>query len=303
MTSTTINDLPLQTDASLNDYFQLLKPRVMLLVVFTGFAGLWLAPGHVHPLLSFVAVLCIALSAGGAGAINMWWERGIDAKMRRTQNRPLPMGRVTPDDALALGIMCIGASVALMGLALNWVAGGLLLTAALFYIFIYTIWLKPRTPQNIVIGGAAGAFPPMIGWAAVTGDVTLAPLLLFLIIFFWTPPHFWALSLYAQTDYDKAGIPMLPNVAGEAVTKNQMLLYTLALIPLSFALYFIGLGSVLYLAGAALLNALFLVAAIRVHRDKSNHDNYQRAKQMFGYSIFYLFMMFLLLMLDHGLMR
>jgi protoheme IX farnesyltransferase len=218
--------------ASLGDFVALLKPRVMSLVVFTGIVGLLLAPGAVHPLLAAVAVLCIAVGAGAAGAINMWYDRDIDALMARTRERPIPAGRVTPAVALGLGISLAVASVAIMGLALNWVAAGLLAFTIFFYVVVYTIGLKRRTPQNIVIGGAAGAFPPMIGWAAVSGELTLAPFILFAIIFLWTPPHFWALALFRRGDYDKAGIPMLPVVAGEAVTRRQILVYTLSPAPL-----------------------------------------------------------------------
>jgi len=270
----------------------------MLLVVFTGLCGLLLAPTAIHPFLAAIAVFCIALSAGGAGAINMYLERDKDALMNRTRGRPLPMGRIAPDDALGLGIFCIGASVSIMGLAVNWLAAELLAAAALFYIFIYTIWLKPRTAQNIVIGGAAGAFPPMIGWAVATGYVTLAPCILFLIIFMWTPPHFWALSLYAREDYARAGFPMLPVVAGEQATKFQMLIYTLLLLPLTLMPSFIGLTGKVYFAGAVVLGALFVLSALRVWQDKNNASNYKSARQMFGYSIFYLFMIFLLMVLD-----
>lgn len=280
------------------DYFLLLKPRVMLLVVFTGLCGLLLAPVHIHPFLAGIAVLCIALSAGGAGAINMYLERGRDAMMIRTRGRPLPMGRVAPSDALGLGIFFVGVSTALMGLAVNWLAAGLLAAAALFYVFVYTIWLKPRTAQNIVIGGAAGAAPPMIGWVAATGHITLAPVVLFWIIFMWTPPHFWALSLYAREDYARAGFPMLPVIAGERSTKIHMLIYTLLLVPLTLVPTLLGVTGKIYFAGAALLGALFILAAVRVLRDVTNAANYKTARQMFGYSIFYLFMIFLLMVLD-----
>ncbi len=276
----------------------LLKPRVMLLVVFTGLCGLLLAPGELHPLLALIAVLSIALSAGGAGAINMWLERDKDAIMHRTRSRPLPMGKVMPDDAMVLGVFCIGAASTFMGMAVNWLAATLLLLAALFYIFIYTIWLKPRTAQNIVIGGAAGAFPPMIGWAAVTADISWAPVILFMIIFIWTPPHFWALSLYAREDYARAGFPMLPNIVGEAKTKQQMFIYTLLLWPVTLLPYFLGMTGMVYLGVSALLGGLFVLAALRVLRDNENVQNYQSARQMFGYSIFYLFMIFLIMVLD-----
>ena len=281
------------SSAGVADFFELLKPRVMTLVVFTGVAGVVLAPGHLHPFLAFVAVLCIAIGAGAAGAINMWYERDIDAIMSRTQNRPLPQGRVNPDEAVSFGVVLTILSVGLMGLALNWTAAALLAFASFFYVFIYTIWLKRRTPQNIVIGGAAGAFPPMIGWAAVTGHVSIESIVLFTIIFLWTPPHFWALALYKNADYKKAGIPMLPVVAGERVTRQQILFYTLILTPFILAPYFMHIVGMIYLAGAVALHALFILSAIRVWRDTT----FKFAKIMFGYSIFYLFGLFALMMI------
>jgi protoheme IX farnesyltransferase len=273
------------------DYFELLKPRVMSLVVFSGFAGMIVAPGHLHPVLALTAILCIAVAAGASGAINMWYERDIDAIMHRTSNRPLPEGRVDPDEALAFGVVLTIGSVALMGLAVNWVAAGLLALASFVYVFVYTIWLKRRTPQNIVIGGASGAFPPMIGWAAVTGDVSVASVLLFLLIFMWTPPHFWALALFRNEDYTRAGVPMLPVVAGERETRKQMLIYTLLLLPIAVSPYFAGIAGLPYLAGSAVLGVLFVVFAVKVCRDKTDRS----AKQMFGFSILYLFLLLSLL--------
>jgi heme o synthase len=280
--------------AEVADYVALLKPRVMSLVVFTGFVGLWLAPGHLHPFLAAVAVLAIAVAAGAAGAINMWYDRDIDAVMRRTRGRPLPAGRMAPGEALGFGVALACGSVIVMGLALNWAAAALLAVTIGFYVFVYTIWLKRRTPQNIVIGGAAGAFPPVVGWAAATGDIGLPSLLLFALVFFWTPPHFWALALYRADDYEKAGVPMLPVVAGAATTKRQMLGYTLLLWPLALAPYFIGLAGVFYLAAAFVLSLLFTAAALAVLRDPTE----AAAKRMFGFSIFYLFALFLLLAVD-----
>jgi protoheme IX farnesyltransferase len=282
--------------ADVGDYWELLKPRVMSLVVFTAFAGLWVAPGDLHPFLAFVAVLCIAVGAGAAGAINMWYDRDIDAVMRRTGGRPIPAGRVAPDDALAFGVVLSVASVLLMGVAVNWTAAAILAAANLFYVFVYTAWLKRRTPQNIVIGGAAGAFPPMIGWAAVTGDVGLAAVVLFLIIFLWTPPHFWALSLFARADYEAARIPMLPVVAGERATKRQMLWYTLALLPVAPLPSVLGVSGPLYFAGSLVLGALFVVAAVRVLQ--ADEGDQGPARRMFGYSVLYLFLVFTLLMAD-----
>ncbi|MDE1149582.1 MAG: heme o synthase [Azospirillaceae bacterium] len=275
------------------DYFALLKPRVMSLVVFSGLAGLVVAPGKLHPVLAVVALLCIAVGAGAAGAINMWYDRDIDAVMERTRGRPIPQGRVDADEALAFGVVLSVASVLLMGLAVNWVAAAILGFANAFYVLVYTMWLKRRTPQNIVIGGAAGAFPPMIGWAAVTGDVAIGPVLLFLLVFFWTPPHFWALALFRRGDYQRAGVPMLPVVAGEAVTKRHMLIYTLLLVPIAMAPHWFGVGGIAYLVGTTILSLLFVACAVRVMLDKSG--TYRAAKQMFAYSILYLFLLLAIL--------
>jgi protoheme IX farnesyltransferase len=282
--------------AGVGDYWALLKPRVMSLVVFTGFAGLWLAPGHLHPVLAGVAILCIAVGAGASGAINMWYDRDIDAVMARTQTRPLPSGRIQPSEALGFGVVLAAGSIILMGLAVNPMAAALLALTIGFYVFVYTMWLKRRTPQNIVIGGAAGAFPPMIGWAAVTGDVGWPSVALFALIFFWTPPHFWALALFRSGDYARAGVPMLPVVAGALETKKQMFLYTLVLWPVALAPYFFGLAGVAYLAAASVLSVAFTVCAVAVWRDQTD----RAAKRMFGFSILYLFLLFALLIVDHG---
>jgi protoheme IX farnesyltransferase len=281
------------------DFFALLKPRVMSLVVFTGFAGLAVAPGDLHPVLAAVAILCIAVASGAAGAINMWYDRDIDAVMERTRQRPIPTGKVEPSEALAFGVILASGAVMLMFLATNAVAAGLLAAAVLFYVFVYTVWLKRRTTQNIVIGGAAGAFPPAIGWAAVTGDVGIEAATLFLLIFFWTPPHFWALALYRKGDYAAAGVPMLPVVHGTRETKRQMLVYTVLLVALSLAPCFLGFaGWLVYGAVAAALSLIFLALAIAVWRDESDRS----AKRMFGYSIFYLFGLFAILIADNALM-
>ncbi len=283
--------------AELGDFIALLKPRVMSLVVFTGFAGLFVAPGALHPVLALTAVLCIAIGAGAAGAINMWYDRDIDARMARTCDRPVPAGRIAPGAALGFGVSLAVASVLIMGLAANLLAGALLAVSIAFYVFVYTMGLKRRTPQNIVIGGAAGAFPPLIGWAAVTGDVGIEALVLFAIIFLWTPPHFWALALYRADDYARAGVPMLPVVAGDAATRRQILAYTLALVPVTLAPAAIGEAGLAYGVGAAGLGALFTVCAIRVMRE----TGMRAAKQMFGFSILYLFAIFALLIVDRGL--
>ncbi len=276
------------------DYIALLKPRVMSLVVFTGFAGLLVAPGDIHPFLAAVAVFCIAVASGAAGAINMWYDRDIDAVMTRTRGRPIPMGKVPAAEALSFGVVLAAFAVALMGLAVNWVAAALLAAATLFYVFIYTMWLKRSTPQNIVIGGAAGAFPPMIGWAAVTGDVTWEPVVLFALIFFWTPPHFWALALYRSGDYGKAGVPMLPVVKGVRETKKQILIYTLLLQPLALAPWWLGTAGFHYAAAAFLMNLVFLAGAVAVCKDTTD----KAARRLFGYSIFYLFGLFAMLIAD-----
>ena len=280
-----------------SDYVALLKPRVMTLVVFSGAVGLFVAPGSLHPLLAVVAILCIAVGSGAAGAINMWYERDIDALMSRTANRPLPAGRVAPSDALGFATVLALFSVLLMGLATNWAAAGLLALAILFYVFVYTVWLKRRTPQNIVIGGAAGAFPPMIGWAAVTGDVSLVSLSLFAIIFLWTPPHFWALALYRSGDYERAGVPMMPVVVGAASTKRQMLAYTVALVPVSLVPFALGGAGLLYAVGVAVLGAMFVISAVGVLREPADAGD-RRERRMFGFSILYLFLVFALLLAD-----
>jgi len=282
--------------AGVADYVEILKPRVMSLVVFTALVGLVLAPGHLHPLLAIVAVLCIAVGAGSAGAINMWYDRDIDALMRRTASRPLPAGRMMPGEALGFGIVLGVGAVLMMGLAVNVLAAELLALTIAFYVFIYTIWLKRRTPQNIVVGGAAGALPPMIGWAAVTGDIGWGAIALFAVIFFWTPPHFWALSLYRTGDYAAAGVPMLPVVAGARETKRQMLVYTVVLWPAALAPWLLGIAGPVYGAGALLLSGIFTGSAVLVCRDPTDGG----ARRMFAFSLLYLFLIFSLLLVDHA---
>ncbi|MGE0714347.1 MAG: heme o synthase [Alphaproteobacteria bacterium] len=282
--------------AGVGDFLQLLKPRVMSLVVFTGLVGMVAAPGYLHPFLAAVAILCIAVGAGASGAINMWYDRDIDAVMQRTAGRPIPAGRVAPEEALAFGVALALAAVVVMGLAVNYAAAALLALTIGFYVFVYTMWLKRRTPQNIVIGGAAGAFPPMIGWAAVTGDVALFPVLLFAIIFFWTPPHFWALALYRSGDYGRAGVPMLPNVAGPRETQRQMLLYTLVLVPVTLAPWAAGFVGWIYGLGTTALDLLFVAAAIDVMRGGGDRS----AMRMFGFSILYLLLIFALVLVDRA---
>jgi len=285
--------------ARVEDYFALLKPRVMSLVVFTAIIGLLLAPGGVNPVIGVIAILCIAVGAGGSGALNMWYDADIDAVMSRTANRPIPSGRVSRGEALAVGLICSGFSVATLGLATNWVAAALLAFTIFFYAVVYTMWLKRATPQNIVIGGAAGAFPPMIGWAAVTGDVSLPSIVLFLIIFLWTPPHFWALALYKQGDYGAAGIPMLPNVAGEAATKQQILIYSGILVATSFVPNVIHMSGWLYGVIAFASGASFLYLAWKLYRSADGLSMKKIARSLFTYSLGYLFVIFLALITDH----
>ena len=290
--------------AEARDWFMMLKPRVITLVVFTGFVGLLLAPDRLHPVLAFAAVLCIAIGAGAAGAINMWYDRDIDAIMRRTAKRPIPAGRIGAGEALGFGVTLGIASVIVMGLATNWVAAGLLALSILFYVFIYTMWLKRSTPQNIVIGGAAGAFPPLIGWAAVTGSVDVMPLLLFAIIFFWTPPHFWALSLYACEDYERAGVPMLPVTAGARATRRQVVYYTVALIVVSLLPWMLGYVGPVYGVSAIGLGTWFIIAALKLLWDKQDATGVSLtrdapARWTFRVSLVYLFALFTMLALDH----
>jgi heme o synthase len=290
-------------DADVRDWIALLKPRVMSLVVFTGLIGLLIAPGHLHPVLGFTAVLCITVAAGACGAINMWYDRDIDAVMHRTQSRPIPQGRIMPGEALGFGVVLAVASVLLMYLATNTAAASVLALSILFYVFVYTMWLKRRTPQNIVIGGAAGAFPPVIGWAAVTGDISLMPLILFAIVFFWTPPHFWSLALWANDDYRRAGVPMLPVVAGAKETRRQIVIYTLLLVPLSLLPCAFGFAGVVYGVTALVLGAGYLWKVMLVARDRQDAGgvsltNDAPAKAAFKYSIVYLFALFGVLPID-----
>jgi protoheme IX farnesyltransferase len=281
----------------LRDYAVLLKPRVMSLVVFTALVGMLLAPAPINPLVGLAAIACIALGAGASGAVNMWYDRDIDGVMQRTMNRPLPAGRLQPRAALLLGITLACASVGAMAMLVNLTAAVLLAVTIAYYVFIYTVWLKRRTPQNIVIGGASGAFPPMIGWAAATGDVGWGALALFAIIFLWTPPHSWALALFRKGDYDRAGVPMMPVVAGERSTRAQILAYTCALVPVTFLPIAIGTSTWLYGLAAAVLGAGMLRHALRVYRD----DGVRSARTLFFFSILYLFLVFAALLLDRAL--
>ena len=287
--------MSLASAANISDYFALLKPRVMSLVVFTGLVGMFLSPATIHPVLAITALFCIAVGAGASGAINMWFDRDIDFKMERTRNRPIPSGRVSPGSALGIGVWLSFGSVTLMGLAANWVAAALLAFTIFFYVFVYTMWLKRRTPQNIVIGGAAGALPPVVGWAATSGDVTLLPIILFAIIFLWTPPHFWALAITRAEEYKEANVPMLPVVAGSRRTRSQIFWYSMLLVACSFGPVFVGFSGLVYGAIASILGLGFLALAFSVFISKS----YEPCRRLFGYSIFYLFVVFLGLSIDH----
>ena len=295
---------PAALPADWRDFLALTKPRVMSLVVFTGLCGLLAAPALPPAVLGFTAILCIALGAGACGALNQWYEADLDAKMRRTARRPLPDRRMDRQSALHFGVGLGAFSVLLMGLATNWLAAALLAASILFYVIVYTIWLKPRTPQNIVIGGAAGAFPPLIGWIAATGHFAPLPVLLFAIIFLWTPPHFWALSLFVRSDYAAAGIPMLPVVAGFQNTRRQIFLYSLPMAFAAVAPWPLGLACAVYGVCAAVLSFVFLVLAARVLANRASDPAGMGAeKHLFGYSVFYLFALFAVLVADRWLAR
>src|SRR6185503_7961982 len=289
--------------AGVEDYVALLKPRVMSLVVFTALVGMLVAPGHVHPVIGFTALLGISIWAGSSGALNMWYDADIDAVMTRTLRRPIPAGRVQPGEALAFGATLAAGSVLVFGVLVNWFAAALLAFTIAFYVFVYTMWLKRSTPQNIVIGGAAGAFPPMIGWAAVTGDVSLAPVLMFLIIFLWTPPHFWALSLLRSDDYARAGVPMLPVVAGFDATRRQILIYSAVLLPVGVSPSLFGFAGLIYGAVALACGAAMLALAWRVYRDRQGNAAVSAAKRLFAFSLLYVFVLFAALLADNMLAR
>jgi heme o synthase len=289
------------SEASVGDYVALMKPRVMSLVVFTALVGLMVAPEHLHPVLGFAALLCIAVGAGAAGALNMWFDADVDAIMSRTRSRPIPAGRVLPQEALGFGMTLAVGSVAVLGLVANWLAAGLLAFTIFFYVAIYTAWLKRSTTQNIVIGGAAGAFPPMIGWAAATGAIGIESVLMFLIIFFWTPPHFWALSLWRAQDYARAGIPMLPVVAGYPETRRQILLYSLVLAPVGVSPWLLGYAGVIYGATAVAGGVVMVWLALKIKTLGDADEGHRAAKRLFGVSILYLFALFAVLLIDDRL--
>jgi protoheme IX farnesyltransferase len=293
-----------QNEAQFSDYFALLKPRVMTLVVFTAFVGLLAAPNPVHPFIAFCAILFIAIGGGASGALNMWWDADIDAVMKRTQRRPIPAGKVTGDEALAIGMALSAFSVVFLGLATNWVAAGLLAFTIFFYVVIYTMWLKRWTPQNIVIGGAAGAFPPMIGWAAATGGISVESVLMFCLTFMWTPPHFWALALFMRKDYDNADVPMLTVTHGRRATRVHILAYTVLLAILAVAAGFTSIGGPVYIVTSFVLNAMFLRGAVQIWRrdeDMSEEDNFLVERKFFKLSLLYLFAHFGAILIEAGL--
>jgi heme o synthase len=297
-----VRTVPARTNcATLGDYVALMKPRVMSLVVFTALVGLAVAPGHVHPLIGLIALSCIAIGAGGAGALNMWYDADIDAVMARTARRPIPRGRVAPGKALAFGLTLAVGSVVVLGLFVNLPAAALLAFTILFYVVVYTMWLKRRTPQNIVIGGASGALPPVIGWVAATGDIRVEPILLFIIVFLWTPPHFWALSLYRTGEYARAGIPMLPVVAGKAETQRQILIYTVLLVPMAVSLWPLGFAGWIYGAVAVATGVIMITLALRL-REAGAAACEPAAKRLFAFSILYLFLLFAVLLVEERLM-
>src|SRR6476469_4720332 len=288
------------TGGDVADFVVLMKPRVMFLVVFTALVGLVAAPGSMHPVLAVAALMCIAVGAGAAGALNMWYDADIDARLARTAARPIPRGRLSAEEARSFGTVLAVGSVICLGLMINWLAGALLALTIAFYVFIYTMWLKRTTPQNIVIGGAAGAFPPMIGWAAATGTVSLESVVLFLIIFMWTPPHFWALALLRVRDYERAGVPMMPVVKGEDETRRQILIYSLILAPLGCVPAVVGLGGGLYTVAAGFLGAFFVMFAYACYSERVGPDAERAAKNLFAYSVLYLFLLFAVLLVEQG---
>lgn len=306
MSDASVNSRSFETEAEFKDYFALLKPRVMTLVVFTAFVGLLAAPTPIHPFIGFCAILFIAIGGGASGALNMWYDADIDAVMKRTAKRPIPSGRVTGDEAFAIGITLSVFACTFLGLATNWLAAGLLAFTIFFYVVIYTMWLKRATPQNIVIGGAAGAFPPMIGWAAATGDISAASALMFCLTFLWTPPHFWALALFMRSDYDDAGVPMLTVTHGRRATRKHILIYTLILAGFAIGLGFTQVGGPVYLAVAVVLNALFIKGAIQITRrneDDSEADNFAVERRFFKLSLLYLFAHFGAILIEAGIDR
>ncbi len=305
MSDASLNTTSYDNEAGFGDFFALLKPRVMSLVVFTAFVGLLVAPVPVHPIIGFAAILFIAIGGGASGALNMWWEADVDALMKRTRKRPIPAGKITAGEAKAFGLTLSVMAVVMLGLAANFVAAGLLAFTIFFYVVVYTMGLKRRTPQNIVIGGAAGAFPPMIGWAVATGGISIESVLMFSIIFMWTPPHFWSLALFMNDDYTKAGIPMLPVTHGRRVTRAHILVYTLLLAPVAVGAGFTSIGGPVYLTASALLNAWFIAGAVKIWRRSEAAavaDKYAAERKFFRISLLYLFLHFGALLAE-GILR
>ncbi|MEN8894037.1 heme o synthase [Planktotalea arctica] len=306
MSDASLNSVSVEREASFGDFFALLKPRVMTLVVFTALVGLLAAPTPVHPMIAFASILFIAIGGGASGALNMWWDADIDAVMKRTQKRPIPAGKITESEALSFGVALSGLSVIMLGLAANWVAGALLGFTIFFYVVIYTMWLKRWTPQNIVIGGAAGAFPPMIGWAVATGGISIESVLMFCLTFMWTPPHFWALALFMRKDYDNAGVPMLTVTHGRRATRVHILVYTLLLAALAIGAGFTSIGGPVYLLTAVVLNALFIKGAWDIfRRDEvmSEADDFKAERGFFKLSLLYLFLHFGAILIEAVLQR
>jgi protoheme IX farnesyltransferase len=298
-TSSRAGAIGLGGSASAGDYFALLKPRVMSLVIFTAFVGIAVAPGSVHPWIACVSLLCIAMGAGASGALNMWYDADIDAVMKRTAKRPVPSGRILASEALSFGLVLAVGAVLMLGVLVNWIAAGLLAFTIFFYVVIYTMWLKRSTPQNIVIGGAAGAFPPMVGWASVTGTIDLASVALFAIIFMWTPPHFWSLALFRSGDYERAGIPMLPVVAGPDETRRQILVYAVLMLPVTLSLPVLGYAGVFYTIVSLALTVAFIWFAWKVYRQRTGDAAFKATKKLFGFSILYLFSIYASLLIEH----
>ena len=294
----TVGVAPRISEADVGDYIALLKPRVMSLVVFTALVGLVIAPGHVHPVLAITSLLCIAVGAGASGALNMALEGDLDARMTRTANRPIPRGRITASEAMAFGVILAFFSVLTLGILVNWYAGGLLAFTIFFYVVVYTMWLKRWTAQNIVIGGAAGSLPPVVAWVAATGSLSVEPLLLFLIIFFWTPPHFWALALFRSDDYARAGVPMLPVVAGPDATRLQVLLYTLVLVAVAVSPWPLGYFDAIYGVTSLVLGGGMLALAIQLYCSRARAVSLRAARKLFAFSILYLFALFASLLVE-----
>lgn len=287
------------SSGSVYDYFTLMKPRVMSLVIFTSFVGLILSPLAINPFLACIAIICIAIGAGASGALNMWFDADIDSIMKRTSNRPIPSGNISKSEALTYGIIMAAGSVYVMGVLINWFSAIFLAFTIFFYVFIYTIWLKRKTIQNIVIGGAAGAFPPVIGWISTEASITLEPILLFLIIFFWTPPHFWALAIVTSDEYEKANIPMMPNVMGNKVTINRILVYSIIMSFTAISPYFIDMVSIIYLIPVSILSLTFVFLAAQLYVSKNDKSIKNHSKKLFIYSIYYLFMVFVIFLVDY----